>query len=263
MVKVVVFDLDETIGHFVQLSILDYKLRKFYNKDLTKDHFHKILDIFPEVFRPNMMNIFKYLHKMKIKHKGKIKIMIYTNNNGCRMWVNRIKSYIEKKINYKIFDRVICAWKHDGKILEKNRTGYDKKYDDLLKCGHLKKTDKIMFLDDQFYEKMLHPQVTYLHLKPYHYKYSEKTLYGKYISRANLPYAKSMDLARFFKIKDSRECLNSDKSDKSDKRDLFKLRGKRIERHIKNFIESSNKTKNIKNKKKNKTRKNKNVVFRI
>ena len=261
MVKVVVFDLDETIGHFVQLSILDYKLKKFYNKDLTKDHFHKILDIFPEVFRPNMMNIFKYLHKMKIKHKGKIKIMIYTNNNGCRMWVHRIKSYIEKKINHKIFDRVICAWKHDGKILEKNRTGYDKKYNDLLKCGHLKKTDKIMFLDDQFYEKMLHPQVTYLHLKPYHYKYGEKTLYGKYISNSNLPYEKSMKLAKVLNIKDSRECLNSDKSDK---RDLFKLRGKRIERHIKNFIESSNKTKNIKNiKNKKKTRKNKNVVFRI
>ena len=107
---------------------------------------------------------------------------------------------------------------------------------------------------------MLHPQVTYLHLKPYHYKYSEKTLYGKYISNSNLPYDKSMKLAKVLNIKNSRECLNSDKSDK---RDLFKFKSKRIARHIRRFIESSNKTKNIKEKKKNKTRKNKNVVFRI
>jgi hypothetical protein len=258
MVKVIVFDLDETIGHFVQLSILDYKLRKFYNKDLSKDHFHKILDIFPEVFRPNMLNIFKYLHKMKVKYKGKIKIMIYTNNNGCRMWVNRIKSYIEKKINDKIFDRVICAWKHDGKILEKNRTGYEKKYSDLLKCGHLKKTDKILFLDDQLYEKMFHPQLTYLHLTPYHYKYDNNTIISKYINNIKLPYDKSMNLARFLNIKESTNKCNNQLKNTN-----FKFKSKKIERHIKTFFESFNKTRNIKEKKNNKTKKNKKVVFRI
>jgi hypothetical protein len=258
MVKVIVFDLDETIGHFVQLSILDYKLRKFYNKDLSKDHFHKILDIFPEVFRPNILNIFKYLHKMKVKYKEKFKIMIYTNNNGCRMWVHRIKSYIEKKINDKIFDRVICAWKHDGRILEKNRTGYEKKYSDLLKCGHLKKTDKIMFLDDQLYDKMIHPQLTYLHLTPYHYKYNNNTIISKYINNIKLPYDKSIQLAKFLNIKNSKECDNYQVKNLN-----FKFKSKKIERHIKKFVESSNnKTKN-KKEKKNKTKKQKIKIIKI
>jgi hypothetical protein len=252
MVKVIVFDLDETIGHFVQLSILDYKLRNFNNKDLTKDKFHKILDLFPEVFRPNMINIFKYLHKMKVKNKGKIKIMIYTNNNGCRMWVNRIKSYIEKKVDAKIFDRVICAWKHDGKILEKNRTGYEKKYTDLLKCGHLKKKDEIMFLDDQLYEKMIHPRVTYLHLKPYHYKYDDKYMIHKYLKNANLSYENTMLLAKSFNSNIPSDTYHN--KFVHNKKELDKLRSKKIERNIRKFIESSYKTK--KNKvKKNKTRK--------
>ena len=257
MTKVIVFDLDETIGHFVQLSILDYKLRKHNNKDLTKDQFHKILDLFPEVFRPNIINIFKYLHKMKVKNNGKIKIMIYTNNNGCRMWVNRIKSYIEKKVNAKIFDRVICAWKYDGKILEKNRTGYEKKYTDLLKCGHLKKKDEIMFLDDQLYEKMVHPRVTYLHLKPYHHKYDDKYMIHRYLKNANLSYENTMLLAKSFNSKIPSDTYHNKFS--HNKKELDKLRSKKIERNIRRFIESSNKTK--KNKvKKNKTRKKKNVI---
>ena len=69
MAKVIVFDLDETIGHFMQLSELDWKLKRYFGKDITKKHFFKILDIFPEIFRPNIFNIFKYLHRMKVYNK--------------------------------------------------------------------------------------------------------------------------------------------------------------------------------------------------
>jgi len=244
--KVVVFDLDETIGHFVQLSELDYKIRKLSGKDMSKDEFYKILDMFPDVFRPNMLNIFKYLSK--IKKKEKIKIMIYTNNTGCRMWVNRIKSYIEKQINHKIFDRVICAWKYDNKILEINRTGYDKKYLDLLRCGHLKKKDKIIFLDDSFYEKMMNPNLTYLHVTPYHYKYNN--IYNKYVANTIHNFKKNVELYE--------KKLGVGKNKK------FNSSGKKIERHIKRFIENSNKkTKNEKKRKKNNTRKNKINYFKV
>ena len=50
MVKVVVFDLDETMGHFIQLSEFDYNLKKFFNKNITRVHFFKILDMFPNIF---------------------------------------------------------------------------------------------------------------------------------------------------------------------------------------------------------------------
>jgi len=255
MVKVIVFDLDETIGHFVQLSILDYKLKEYFGKDITKEHFHKILDIFPEVFRPNIFKIFKYLHHMKVKKQGKIKIMIYTNNNGCRMWVHRIKSYIEKKVGDKIFDRVICAWKLDGKILEKNRTGYDKKYSDLLRCGHLKKKDEIMFLDDNLYEQMLNPRLTYLYLKPYRYEYDN--MFNKYINNIKLPFKN--DLLNQYLLKNVHYDIKNIKNNNN----IFKVKSKKIEKQIRKFIESSNKTINKEKKtRKNKTRKNKNV-FKI
>ena len=248
MVKVVVFDLDETIGNFIQLSVLDYKLRKFYNRDLLKEHFFKILDIFPMVFRPNIFNIFKYLKKMK--EQKKIKIMIYTNNNGCKMWVHRIKSYVEKKLDYKLFDRVICAWKYDGKILEKNRTGYEKKYKDLLKCGHLKTTDEIMFLDDQLHEKMLHPQLTYLYLKPYHYNYQDEFIINAYAKKMNLKGKKFEKFKGHFNTKTFSDhyTYNTKKQNES-----FAIRGKKIERHIKKFIEASNNSTRKKRQKKNKT----------
>ena len=34
MRKVVVFDMDETLGHFVQLSMFDYYLTNMYNKKI-------------------------------------------------------------------------------------------------------------------------------------------------------------------------------------------------------------------------------------
>jgi hypothetical protein len=248
MVKVVVFDLDETIGNFIQLSVLDYKLRKYYNRDLSKDHFFQILDMFPKVFRPNIFNIFKYLKKMK--EQKKIKIMIYTNNNGCKMWVHRIKSYVEKKLDCKLFDRVICAWKYDGKILEKNRTGYEKKYNDLLKCGHLKKTDEIIFLDDQLHEKMLHPQLTYLYLKPYHYNYSDNAIISTYVQHMKLKRAKALQFKKYFNTKTFSDHYTYKTISKNES---FDIKGKKIERHIRRFIESSNKSTRKHRQKKNKT----------
>ena len=38
-----------------------------------------------------------------------------------------------------------------------------------------------MFLDDQLYEKMIHPRVTYVHLKPYHHKYDDKYMIHRYL----------------------------------------------------------------------------------
>ena len=255
MTKVIVFDLDETIGHFMQISELDWKLKRYFGKDITKKHFFKILDIFPEVFRPNIFNIFRYLHRMKEynkkNNKEKIKIMIYTNNTGCRMWANRIKSDIEKSINYKLFDRTICAWKVDGQIIEKHRTGYDKKYFDLLRCGHLKKRDKIIFLDDSFFPKMMNPQLTYLHVTPYNFRFNREHMFRRYVNKIDLPFKDKFNISKMYikNIKNSDECKPNNKS--------FKIKGKKIEKQIKHFIETSNNRETIKKKyvKKNQTRK--------
>jgi hypothetical protein len=163
---VFVFDLDKTIGYFTQVAIFIEGIEHYIGRKLKKTEMYKIFDLYPEIFRPDIMSIFKYLKTTKQKLKC-VKVLIYTNNMGPKSWVYDIKKYIEKKIKYKLFDKTIAAWKVGDKVYEKHRTGYDKKYVDLIKCGNLSLTDKIIFLDDMVHPDMKHERVTYIHLKAY------------------------------------------------------------------------------------------------
>lgn len=163
---VFVFDLDKTLGYFTQVAIFIEGVEHYLGRKLKKNEVNRIFDLFPEMFRPDTINILKYLKQLKQKVKC-VKVMIYTNNVGPKSWVYSIKNYIEKKIKYKLFDRTIAAWKVDNKIYEKCRTSHEKKYTDLLSCGKLKKTDKICFLDDMRHPHMINNNVKYMHLKAY------------------------------------------------------------------------------------------------
>ena len=79
--KVVVFDLDETLGCFIEISIFWNALEKYYGHNLFSNNFFEILHIFPDFFRPNIFNILDFIHKKKISKKCN-KIIIYTNNQG-------------------------------------------------------------------------------------------------------------------------------------------------------------------------------------
>lgn len=61
--NIVVFDLDETIGNFTELSIFWEALNKYSSDTLSYEDFFKLLDTFPEFLRPNINNILKYLIK--------------------------------------------------------------------------------------------------------------------------------------------------------------------------------------------------------
>ena len=80
--KIVVFDLDETLGYFVEFGIfwdsLTLYASKYLNKELNQDDFNSVMNLYPEFFRPNIMNILSYL-KNKKQSKECQKIMIYTN----------------------------------------------------------------------------------------------------------------------------------------------------------------------------------------
>jgi len=250
MNKVVVFDLDDTLGHFVQLSGLDWFLTKLYGKNVTRDHFFEILDLYPRVFRPRIFEIMEFLKKEKKRRKD-IKVMIYTNNTGCKMWVHRIKSYIEHKIKYKIFDRVICGWKYDGRIIEPNRSGFDKKYKDLRRCGHLTKKDEILFLDDQYHPDMLHSKITYLHLKRYIYNYNLKDMLLKYKDSVNL--SKKQNIMFNKKIQVIDEYSHGKRVDIK----VFKNKGKKIEHEVKKVWSMDRIGKTRKTRKTRKSRKTK------
>lgn len=168
--KIIVFDLDETIGFFSQLGLFIDCL-KSYNKKITKNDIIKIFDLYPNVFRHRIIPILKYLVK-KRKQKKISKIMIYTNNQAEKWWVLTIKKYLEEKIGEHIFDRVIAAYKVNGKQIEMCRTTHNKTYNDFLKCSKVSKYAKICFIDDQKHEKMIHKNITYLHIPVYKFGYS-------------------------------------------------------------------------------------------
>lgn len=181
-----VFDLDKTIGYFTQFAIFMEGIEEYFKKKLTKKEFFKLLDLYPDVFRPDMFKIFNYLKILKKKKKG-VKVLIYTNNNGPKSWVYDIKKYIEHKINYPLFDRTIAAWKVRGEVYEKCRTSYDKSYKDLLACSMLSTNYNIMFFDDQPHPKMKHDKINYVYLNGYKHDIKFTSMIKKFIKSKLFP----------------------------------------------------------------------------
>ena len=123
--RVIVFDLDETLGCFVELGVFCDVIEKYNKKKLDFNEFYRIMDLFPEFLRPNILKILSYL-KEKKQNGSVYKVFIYTNNQGPKEWAEKIKQFLEKRINYKLFDQVIGAYKVNGKIVEHTRTTHDK-----------------------------------------------------------------------------------------------------------------------------------------
>jgi len=172
---IVVFDMDETLGHFEQLSIFWMVLTKYYKKylkkKLIKENLYNLIDSnFNKILRPKIVYIIKYLVDQK-KNSICDKIILFTNNPN-REWSNQIAGYFSYKLEEPVFDEVIIAYKSKGKVLEENRRQYDKSYVDLLRCTKLNDDTKVCFLDDIRHDDMEHKNVLYLKLKPYQYCYN-------------------------------------------------------------------------------------------
>jgi hypothetical protein len=165
MKRGVVFDMDKCIGYFTQMAVY-HDIIEELSRPLKVNEYFELFDIFPEIFRPGIFKVFKYL--LKEKKKSKLEIVLYTNNNGPPSWATNIRKYIEHKIKKKLFDRTIKGWKYDNKIVEEKRCGYAKSRSDLLKCTKLTKKDKIIFFDDRDeHYRMIHKNIDYQIVKPY------------------------------------------------------------------------------------------------
>jgi|TARA_B110001450_G_scaffold205328_1_gene195183 hypothetical protein len=166
--KIVVFDLDETLGSFTELGIFWDALENFYGHKMPNDAFITLLDIFSDFLRPDIINILKFI--VDKRDKGECsKIMIYTNNNGPKSWVKLICDYFDKKLNTNVFDKIIRAFKIDGKIVEICRKTHNKTVEDLINCSKIPDNTKICFIDDQVHPDMEHENVYYIKIKPYNY----------------------------------------------------------------------------------------------
>ena len=170
---IVVFDMDETLGHFSQLHVFWSILKDYfrsYNYKYSNRDFFKLIDTFNLFLRPDIITILKYLIDEK-RNKRCDKIMIYTNNQGPKSWAESIKEYFHDKLQYKIFDQIIGAFKVAGKQIEVCRTSHYKSIKDLINCTKLPEQTQILFIDDQHHPEMEGNNVVYLHIKPYVYKY--------------------------------------------------------------------------------------------
>ena len=169
-IKYIVFDLDETLGNFIQLGIFIDSLEKILGYKLNQQQFNEICMMFPNFFRPELFRLF---HRVLQKKQNNTKIIIYTNNNGEKDWTIKIATFIETILNAKIFDQIIGCYKtSEGKQIEANRTTYHKTPKDLRKCLGCDNTAKFIFFDDQQHPYMVDNTITYIRLKPYIYVYN-------------------------------------------------------------------------------------------
>ena len=177
----IVFDLDETIGYFTQFGIIWESIEYLFERKLPQEYFNCILDLYPLFLRPSILTIFRYLKHIK-RQNNKLKILIYTNNQGPKSWCNYIVGYIEHKIKYKLFDQIIYAYKVNGRHIEFKRTSHNKTYGDFKRCVGCNANDKICFIDDQFHPSMKHKNIYYINIKPYYNDYDTNKLVGKFIN---------------------------------------------------------------------------------
>jgi hypothetical protein len=275
--KIVVFDLDETMGYFTQIcniwdSINIFLIENCIDKpEPDQDFFNKLLDLFPEYLRPNIESILHYLIDKKITKKCK-NIMIYTNNQRQRNWVFFIKKYFENKINNKIIDQIICAFKVNGKQVELCRTTHSKTHKDFIKCSKLPINTQICFIDDTYYPEMHTNEVYYIKIKPYVYRLNTNSIIDR-LTKSDFLYTKLGDekMNFIYFLKEQLEKINQNtryKVKSMKEYELDKIITKEIMNHIELFFNNKekcplihfelNKTKKNKNYK-NKTLKNRNL----
>ena len=251
--KIVVFDLDETLGYFTEFGIFwDCLIYYFKNKNehtLTQSDFNDILDLFPEFLRPNIINILNYL-KNKKQSLCCHKMMIYTNNSGPKEWAHHIIDYFSKKINYKLFDQLISAFKINGKVVEVCRTTHDKTYNDFIKCTKLPINAEICFLDDTFYPEMANDNIYYINVKPYYHDLKFEYMLDKF-SKSDIGKKIINNDDNFIKIMNEHiklykyDCIDKE----SNEYEMDKIVGKQIVKHLQEFFNKTKKNKTIRNKK--------------
>jgi hypothetical protein len=257
--KIVVFDLDETLGYFTQYGIFWDSLAnylKINNKSqLTQTDFDKILELFPEFLRPNIINILTYL-KNKKKSNCCHKMMIYTNNTGPQEWARHIISYFEQKISFRLVDQIIAAFKINGKRVEICRTTQNKTHKDLIRCTKIPSDAEICFIDDNFYPEMANDNIYYINIKPYYHdlkfeemleRFKKSDIGKKLVGDSNNFDNLMMEHIKLFKY------MVIDKDEKE--YEVDKILGKHIISHLQTFFSRSTKNRTIKNRgnKRNKT----------
>ena len=178
--KVVVFDFDETLGSFQEISVFYNILCRYLrpNAATRQAILFSLLDACPEYLRPDIVSILSYL-KEKHQNGECHKVLIYTNNQGPVEWCEMIKNYLHMKLKYTLIERIVGAFKVNGRVVEIRRTSNEKSTNDLLRCAMLPKNTRICFVDDHHYEKM--NNVYYIKVHPYVHNLTFHVLMSRFL----------------------------------------------------------------------------------
>jgi hypothetical protein len=238
--KVVVFDVDETLGYFVQFGILWDVLSQCQYIDSSKKQkaFNECFGLYPEFIRPNMIPILAYLkHKVDLKHCKKV--MIYTNNQGPPDWVPCILTFFEEKIGFSLFSNIISAFKKKGKQIELGRTSHKKSHEDLIECSKISPDTQICFIDDTYYPRMTHDNIFYIKVKPYIHMIQFDEIIDRVVSRKleHITFGEdSKDTVRKKLTKGIKEFSFSYESLSKEEYDIDKIVSKQMMLHIQEFF---------------------------
>jgi len=178
--KVIIFDLDETLGSFVDLEILWKAL------NTTEIDFNELFDIYPEFLRYGILYILEYIYSKKKKSEY-YKIFIYTNNQSPPYWIKLLTQYFQYKLSINendpvLFDQIIYAFKINNVRYELGRTTHKKTYNDLVRCTILHKDTSICFIDDTNYDDMKNDHVYYIQPFTYYHRLSTHDIIHRFIA---------------------------------------------------------------------------------
>lgn len=161
--KYVVFDLDETLGYFTELSIIWNCLQTVMNLH-TQKQFHNLCKVFEsDFFRPGIFRTMRYLRD----NRHRVKVVLYTNNTGSMTWLKMILSYMENKVGAPgLFETIVPGYIPHGPA-NQMRSSYNKTYEEIRRCANIPANAKVIFFDDQEHPGMLNKNVTYIKVKPH------------------------------------------------------------------------------------------------
>ena len=188
--KVLVFDLDETLGSFSELQWIWTTIMEHYSENPTQTKITPLyvlqilLEIYPEFLRPGIIHILDYVARRK-KQGDCMGIFLYTNNQGSSLWLDTIVEYFNEELTKKnnlpaFFDQVIQSFKIGTQKVEPNRTTQVKTYNDLIRCTLLPNETEICFVDNSYYQYMKHPKVFYIQPRSYHHMMSKEDIQERF-----------------------------------------------------------------------------------
>jgi len=202
--KYVVFDLDETLGCFTDLvalwNVINNNSYSFSNEKYksNQDKFNALMDLYPEFIRYGIINILEYLNYKK-KSNTFDGVYIYTNNQISKTWSRMIIKYLEYRSNsFNLFNHIIHAFKINKRIVEPNRKGHIKSYNDFIKCSLLPKGTEICFIDNTYYEKLNHNKVYYICPKPYFHGMKTSEIISRLIDSNLLKYCQEKTFIDYY-----------------------------------------------------------------